>query len=332
MRASRLLSILILLQLRSRITADALAREFEVSVRTIHRDIDELSAAGVPVIGDRGPGGGFSLREGFRTRLTGLLPDEAQALPLLGLPGAASELGLGNAPTRAGRKLLAALPGDDAGLAGRLQACFHIDPLDWYHESEPVAHLPALARALLDGQRIDLSYDSWKGPRRWQAEPLGLVLKAGAWYAVVRAGARTMTLKVAAIRTLQATGQAFERPPDFDLPAWWQASLRRFEQGLRPMQAELRASAEGRRRLAEQGSYAARAVAAAQAEGPPGWARLTLPIESLAQAASLVLSLAPEAEALTPPALRQLVGDRAAAAARCHRMPSAPRVRARVPR
>lgn len=104
MRASRLSSILILLQLRSRLTAEALAAEFEVSVHTIHRDIDALSAAGVPVYGDRGPGGGFKLHEGFRTRLTGGLQDEAQALPLLGLPGVAGRVGLGHGAAAAAQQ------------------------------------------------------------------------------------------------------------------------------------------------------------------------------------------------------------------------------------
>ncbi len=268
---------------------------------------------------DRGPGGGFRLREGFRTNLTGVLPDEAQALPLLGLPGAAGELGLGTAPQRLGRKLLAALPGETAALAGRLHKCIHIDPLGWYFESVPVRHLPELLRAMLEGRRVSLDYESWKGTRRWVADPLGLVLKAGAWYAVVRAGARTMTLKVAAIRAMTPQDEAFERPPGFELPRWWEDSLQRFERDLRPDRAVIRASAEARRRLAEQGSYAARAVEQAQPAQPAGWARLALPIESHEQAARLVMSLGPEVEVLEPPALRELVARWAAKAAALHR-------------
>lgn len=321
MRASRLLSILILLQLRPQITAPALAREFEVSVRTILRDIDELSAAGVPVYAERGRGGGFRLREGFATRLNGLLGDEAQALPLLGLPGAASELGLGGASQRLRLKLQSALPGDTAALAGRLQARLHVDPLDWYQGGEPAAHLPALAQAVLECRRVELRYLSWTGERLWRAEPLGLVLKGGSWYAVARAGARTLTLKVANIQALDVGEQGFERPADFDLARWWQDSLQRFERELRPGVAVLRVTAEGRRRLAEQGRYAAQAVAAAVPEepaGPAGWARLELPIESVEQAARLVMSLAPQAEALAPAELRARVAQWAAALAQQH--------------
>jgi predicted DNA-binding transcriptional regulator YafY len=321
MRASRLLSILILLQLRPQITAPALAREFEVSVRTILRDIDELSAAGVPVYAERGRSGGFKLREGFATRLNGLLGDEAQALPLLGLPGAASELGRGGASQRLRLKLQSALPGESAALAGRLQARLHVDPLDWYQGGEPAAHLPALAQAVLECRRVELRYLSWKGERDWKAEPLGLVLKGGSWYAVARAGARTLTLKVANIQTLSVGEESFERPADFDLTHWWQASLQRFERELRPEVAVIRTTAEGRRRLAEKGSYAAQAVAAAVLEKPAGpqrWARLNLPIESVDQAARLVLSLAPEAEAVGPAAVRVRVAEWAGELARRH--------------
>lgn len=318
MRASRLLSILILLQLRPQVTAPALAREFEVSVRTILRDIDELSAAGVPVYAERGRGGGFRLREGFATRLNGLLGDEAQALPLLGLPGAASELGLGRASQRLRVKLQSALPGDTAALAGRLQARLHVDPLDWYQGGEPAAHLPALAQAVLECRVVELDYLSWKGERRWRAQPLGLVLKGGAWYAVIRSGVRTMTLKVASVQSLAVGDETFERPDDFELATWWQASLQRFERELRPGLATLLLTAEGRRRLAEQGRYAAQAVAAAGVD-EQGLARVRLPIESVAQAARLVLSLAPEAQVLAPPELRAQVAAWAARLARQHR-------------
>src|SRR6185295_10620801 len=127
MRASRLLSILILLQVRLRLTAEALAEEFEVSVRTIYRDIDALSAAGIPVYGDRGPGGGFRLLDGYRTRLTGLAPDEAEAMMMIGLPGPAAALGLASAATRAKGKLLAALPASGGEDAGRMAQRFHLD-------------------------------------------------------------------------------------------------------------------------------------------------------------------------------------------------------------
>ena len=217
MRASRLLSILILLQVRVRLTAEALAQEFGVSVRTIYRDIDGLSAAGIPIYGDRGPGGGFQLLDGYRTRLTGLATDEAQALFMIGLPGPAAALGLGSAAARARTKVLAALSPSLGEDAGRIGARFHLDPVDWYRVPEPVDHLPALARAVLDPRLVSMRYESWRSIRDWQVEPLGLVLKAGAWYVVARGGKTVRIFKVSKILEL-ACGILFRAAAGFRPP------------------------------------------------------------------------------------------------------------------
>jgi predicted DNA-binding transcriptional regulator YafY len=148
MRASRLLSILMLLQARGGLSASALAAELEVSSRTILRDIDQLSAAGVPVWAERGREGGFRLRPGWSTQLSGLTADEAQALQLAGLPQAATELGLGAAAASARLKVLAGLPEGLRQDAERLRSRVHIDPVDWYRAATPPRHLQAVARAV----------------------------------------------------------------------------------------------------------------------------------------------------------------------------------------
>jgi predicted DNA-binding transcriptional regulator YafY len=175
MRASRLLSILILLQLRGRLTAEALAAEFEVSLRTIYRDIDQLSAAGVPVYADRGPGGGFSLLDGYRTKLTGLTAAEAQALALAGLPGPAADLGLGEALGAGRLKLLAAIPDGMREGAGRVGERFHFDPTDWYRRASVPPHLAAVARAVWAERRLRIRYESWSRTVRRTVDPVNLI-------------------------------------------------------------------------------------------------------------------------------------------------------------
>jgi predicted DNA-binding transcriptional regulator YafY len=156
MLASRLLSTLMLLQTRGRMSAPDLAKQLEVSVRTIYRDIDQLSAAGIPVMADRGRDGGFQLLNGFRTQLTGLTQAEAEALMLAGLPGPAAELGLADRMSSARLKLMAALP---AGMrAERVATRFHLDVTGWFRATEPVALLPTVARAVWSESYLRIRY------------------------------------------------------------------------------------------------------------------------------------------------------------------------------
>ncbi len=309
MRASRLLAIMIMLQLRGRQTAEALAAEFEISVRTVYRDIDALSAAGVPVYGDRGPGGGFELIEGYRTRLTGLSTAEIEALFMIGLPGPAAALGLGAEAAVAGNKLLAALSPGSSLSAARLGTRFHLDPIDWYRASEPVPNLPVIARAVLDQHQLRMRYASWTGTRDRCVEPLGVVLKAGTWYLVGRGDGMIRSFRVSNIRSLTVTSTVFERPASFDLAGFWSAGLVRFEAGLRPNMAVVDASPEGLRRLARLGDFAARAARAAEPVAGSDWARVCLPIESIEQAALMLLGVGPEIAVVEPQSLQGRVAE-----------------------
>lgn len=303
MRASRLVAILILLQLRSRVTGAELAEEFEVSQRTIYRDIDALSAAGVPVYADKGPGGGFSLLDGYRTRLTGLDRDETEALAMIGLPGPADSLGLGAAASRARSKLLASLPSASVDRAERITSRFHLDTVDWYRVADQAPHLGELARAVLDGRRIRMEYESWRHTRSWDAAPLGLVLKGGAWYLVAAANGRISTFRVSAIHSLFVDDEPVQRPETFELARYWTESMARFEEELRPAIALIRLSPDAQARLRRDGAYADRAIAEAE-DDPKGWRTIRLPIESIDQAAHLLLGLGPEVEVCEPDALR----------------------------
>jgi predicted DNA-binding transcriptional regulator YafY len=326
MRASRLLTIQMLLQSRGRLSARALAEALQVSVRTLYRDVDQLSAAGVPVYAERGRHGGFCLREGWQTSLTGLTAAESQAVLLSGLPGPAAQLGLGGAAASARLKLLSALPADGRAQALRMGDQLHLDPVDWYREAEPTPHLATVADALWQGRRLQVHYESWTATTTRTVDPLGLVLKAGTWYLVAAVRGSPRTWRVAAIRQALALPAPVQRPPRFDLAAWWAESTRRFESELMRAEATVLATPQGLRDLRRLSAAAARAVAAAPAaRRADGRVRLQLPIESIAQASSLLLPLAPGVEAVAPAELRAAVVARIGKAARCYRTLAAAR-------
>jgi len=313
MRASRLLSILLLLQTRGRLTAETLAAEFEVSVRTIYRDIDQLSAAGAPVYADRGRAGGFQLMDGYRTRLTGLTDAEAETLFLGGLSGPAAQMGFSGAMTTMQLKLLAALPPERQAAAERLAGRFHLDPVGWYQDADEAERLPAIAQAVWNSRRIAVRYESWKGEVARTLEPLGLILKGGLWYLAARPaeGRRRepRTYRVSNILELTVDEATFERPAGFDLAAWWAETSRRFEAEIFTGEARLRLSKAGRRRLARLGVEQARIADEADAAAGEGWAEVVVPIESIEHAAMDFQRLGAEAEVLAPAALRSEMRD-----------------------
>ena len=270
MRASRLLTIMMLLQSRGRMTAEALAEELEISVRTVYRDIDQLSASGVPVYADVGRNGGFALLEGWRTRLTGLTPPEAKALFLAGLPGPAAELGLGDAMADAELKLLAALPADWQDEARRVSSRFHLDPRGWFQPTETVEALRQVADAVWSERQIAVTYESWTKVTDRVLEPLGLVLKSGLWYMVAQHDGQPRTYRLEAIRALAVTDVTFVRPKDFDLAAYWAESTAQFEKDVYIGTAEVRASERGVKRLKELNTTYRRAIEAVGCGAGPG--------------------------------------------------------------
>ena len=343
MRASRLLTLLMLLQTRGRQSAPALARAMECSVRTIYRDVDQLSASGVPVYGDRGRSGGFQLREGWRTQLTGLTVPEVRAIFMAGLPGPAAELGLGEAMATAQLKLLAALPADWQADAQQVAARFHLDPIDWFRSAAPPPQLKTVAEAVWVSQRLRIRYESWDQVTERTIEPLGLVLKAGTWYMAARRfdparkpprrparppdgaqraaggrsrggkdapGSEARVYRLAAIQSLQPLDEHFERPRGFDLAAWWAEATERFEAGVYQAEARLRVSAHG---LAIVQGFSAAVAEAALASAEPcdeeGRIDVTVPIESVAHAARELLRLGDEGEVLAPAELRAALAE-----------------------
>jgi predicted DNA-binding transcriptional regulator YafY len=304
MRASRLLSILILLQIHGRMSAGALAERFEVSKRTIYRDIDELSAAGVPVYAERGAAGGFALLDGWQTRLTGLTRSEAEAIALSGLPATAADLGLSDTAATARLKLLAAMPAQSSAAAERVADRFHLDPVPWHRRPMPRREdLRLLAKAVWECRRLSLVYESWSGPKQRTLEPLGIVLKAGEYYFVALRRGRPAVHKLDYASDLHLLDETFERPPKFHLATAWNEAVEQFEAGLRRSIARLRVGPQALSRLGSLNADMAEPILAAE-PGTDGWREVEVPIESIEFAAGQLLGFGATIEVLEPDGLR----------------------------
>ena len=213
-------------------SAPELARELEVSVRTVYRDLEALSSAGVPVYSEPGRHGGARLVDGYRTRLTGLTTDEADAVLLAGLPDAAAELGLGTVLAAAQLKVLAALPPELRSRATRVRERFHLDAPGWFKQSEDLPHLATVADALWSDRRLQVRYARRDGDVDRTLDPLGLVLKAGTWYLVARHQSDVRTYRVGRIVEAECLDEVFDRPAGFDLAGHWNESSDAFERSL----------------------------------------------------------------------------------------------------
>ncbi len=310
MRASRLISLLLLLQSRGGQTAAELARELEVSVRTIHRDVEALSASGVPIYADRGPHGGIRLVDGYRTRLTGMTADEAEALFLSGLPGPAAELGLGTVVAAARLKVLAALPTELRARASRLVERFHLDAAAWYHADEPVPLLGPLSEAVWESQRIQVAYDRGDKTVDRVLEPLGLVLKAGVWYLIAGAEGQPRTYRVSRVAAVTALDERFDRPDAFDLAAFWTESSSAYERDTPRVEVVLRISGERLPRLhGVVGDRPFDTIERLDEPDPDGWQRIRLKLDWPNEIVSQILAVGPDCELLEPADLRAKVGD-----------------------
>jgi predicted DNA-binding transcriptional regulator YafY len=316
MRASRLVSLLLLLQTRGQLTAGELAQELEVSERTIHRDVEALSASGVPIYAERGAHGGIRLVDGYRTRLTGMTGEEAEALFLAGLPGPAAELGLGTVVAAAQLKVLAALPTELRARASRLVERFHLDAGDWFRTSQPVPSLGGLSDAVWNATPITIDYWREGGPVKRDIEPLGLVLKAGTWYVVAGVDGQVRTYRVSRVLGVEPRGGTFERPEGFDLASFWTESSAAFERDIPRIEIDVRVRPDRLDRLrAAAGNATVQAAEYLPDPDPDGWLRLRIRMDWPDEAHRLLLGAGRWLEVLGPPEVRARVGATARAIA-----------------
>lgn len=310
MRAARLIKMVLLLQSRATMTAAELAQELEVSERTVTRDAQALSEAGVPVYAERGRAGGYRLVGGYRTRLTGLARSEAEVLFLSGVPGALREMGLEDAASAARLKVSAALVPSLSDASHTAAQRFHLDAPAWFREPRTPDLLPVVADAVWDDRKVVARYRRGDDEVERPLEPYGLVLKAGVWYLCARVADRDAfrVYRIDRFTAVERQGEErFVRDEGFDLPAFWDERAEQFARSILRAEVVVRLSADGARRLPYAVDPAAAREALKAADAPPnddGWVTVTLPVESEEVARGQLAELGPEVEVLAPESLR----------------------------
>ena len=307
MRAQRLLSTLLQLQVNRRMTARDLANKLEVSERTILRDMDALSSAGVPVIAERGAGGGWSLIEEYQTRLTGLTPAEVQSLFLARPPELMADLGLREAQDGAWIKLQASLPAGVRQHAQFVRQRVLIDARGWREASESASSLPVLLDALWRDKQVRFLYENvlCEASERI-VSPLGLVARGSTWYLIAVRDNELRTYRVSRIKAPEILDLPAGRPPDFDLSAYWKRSADEFRQKLPQYRATFLAKPAVMRWVRYRGWRL-------ESEAQQGnFIRIQLRFDAEEEALQFALSLGPDVEVLQPTALRDKTRETAA--------------------
>ena len=314
MRADRLLSILMLLQARGQLTAQELARELEVSERTIYRDIDALTFSGVPVYAEHGQGGGYALLDSYRTTLTGLTEAEVRALFMLTIPEPLAQLGVSQELRSALLKLAASLPDARRRDESYVRQRIYIDSVGWFQGHEAVPHLLTIQRAVWEDRKLYLMAQvPFAGVSvETVVEPYGLVAKAGAWYMVYGVGNSVRARRVADFIDARPLPEGFVRPPDFDLEHFWKGWCAGVEANRLLYRVTVRVAPTMVSLLPLYfGESVEGAVAQTAALGEDGWLTLELPFESLEDARTRLLGLGGALEVLSPQALRYSLLDHA---------------------
>mgnify|MGYP001285333420 CR=1 FL=1 len=306
MRADRLISLLMLLQTHGQMTAQDLADRLEVSPRTIYRDLDALSASGVPVYAERGPQGGCSLLESYRTNLTGLTDKEVRALFMFTVPGLLADLGADKASQAALLKLTAALPAPFRRDADRVRERILLDTAVWFQPEEPTPHLALVQEAVWTDRRLRMTYR--RGDGQWVkrlVDPYALVAKANVWYMVAGMYHNFYTFRVSRIQEAELSDSVFERPSNFNLPEYWQTWCAQFEKNTARYTVALRVSPGGVPLVVQVFGEGTVALLTAAPIGDDGWVEISLPFASMEDACRQLLGLGTAVHVTSPPELRQ---------------------------
>ena len=311
MRADRLLSLVILLQTRGLLSAEALAKELEVSVRTIYRDVEAISYAGIPVYAQRGPGGGIALMDSYRTSLTGLTRDEVRALFMLSIPAPLDELGVTADLKTALLKLSAALPSVDRDEQTMARQRIHLDSVAWSQPEQAVPHLQTIHQAVWQDRKLELSYDlGYFGVIDLLVDPFGLVAKTNIWHLVCARQDHLRVLRVPDILNAHILNEHFIRPSDFDLVSYWQSWCLENEKKRTNFHVKVRVAPD---LLPNLWTHFGERVADQHKEptdpDSDGWMTITLLFEQFEEARRRILGYGRAVEVLAPQALRKSIKD-----------------------
>jgi predicted DNA-binding transcriptional regulator YafY len=307
MRADRLLKMVLLLQTRGKLTSETLAGELSVSRRTILRDIEALSLAGIPVYAEGGHGGGIVLDEDYRTTLTGLGEAEIRSLFIASSTHLLADLGLGEAAERSLLKLTASLPARYQPSVEHIRQRIYIDPVWWWHDGAPMPFWAEIQQAVYEDRRIRALYENYSGEiSERELEPYSLVSKSSFWYLIAKRGGELRTYRISRFRLVALLDEHFQRDTDFDLPAYWHEHLDEFRDAFSEYVVTLRIHASrvsfvawllpGRYQVIEEDG---------------DWSTVKFQIESIDLARMLVFGLGTHAAVVDPPELRQSVLDAA---------------------
>jgi predicted DNA-binding transcriptional regulator YafY len=305
MRADRLLAMMMLLQSRGKMTAHVLAEELGVSQRTILRDVEALSIAGIPIYAEGGHGGGIALDENYRTSLTGLKEDEVRALFVSSSGSLLRDIGLGEAVESTLRKLAAALPERYQPAVEAMRQRIYLDPVWWWHDAQPLPFWKELQQAVFEDRRIHAVYERYSGEVVERIlEPYSLVAKSAIWYVVARHDGAFRIYRASRFHSVTLLDAHFQRLPDFDLAAFWREYLQQFGETLSEYPFTLRIHSSRMNFVRWLTSGRCHIV---EPPGDDGWLTARIHLESLDLAKMLVFGLGAQAVVLEPPELQEAV-------------------------
>ncbi|MBT2217484.1 YafY family transcriptional regulator [Virgibacillus dakarensis] len=306
MRADRLINIMILLQNRGKMTAKELANELEVSARTILRDMDALSNAGIPIVSDRGKEGGWRLLDNFRSKLSGLNIDDIKSLFLFPSGKLLEDLGLNIQALDTRQKLLAIIPGTFRDEAQAIWERIYIDSSTWRQSKEKEHAFKTVQQAVWESKKLKIYYEQADGEQKERLiEPLGLVAKGNRWYLVASRNGELRNYRVSRIHTAKVENETFKRPLHFNLAKYWEQSKVEFIQNLPKYDVQVEIHTEIIKRINFTGKF----VQVIQTENPNGdkWIPATLRFNDKQEAIEFILGFANKIKVISPKGLQNEV-------------------------